>query len=128
MLQAFGRTARQGAEGTARVICTKEQYISPIEIYNNNELNKSLDDFDLRNQLQLRFIDKYRTKREWIFSSRIKSQKISSDIIEKMRKIRINVNRIKAYHFKFPICMSYKTFLDIQAQKIFSLFNCHNCK
>ena len=45
-----------------------------------------------------------------------------------MRKARINVNRTVAYNFEFPLKMSVDTFLDIQSQRIFSIFNCPNSK
>ena len=45
-----------------------------------------------------------------------------------MRNAKINVNRTVAFNFEFPLKMSIMTFLKIQAQKIFYLFNCPNSK
>ncbi|KAK8864784.1 hypothetical protein M9Y10_010309 [Tritrichomonas musculus] len=91
-------------------------------------MREALNDFDYKNRLQIEFIEKFRENREWIFSSNMHSQIIKPEYIEEMRNSSINVNRIIACYFKFPICMNIDTFLMIQAQKIFSLFNCPNCK
>lgn len=101
--QAFGRTARQGNEGTVRVICLFDQYNSPQYTLKEESTEEVLKDFSLKNELQIKFIDKYKEKRQWIFDSNIKSQKLSRENIKKMRDAKINVNRIKAYNFKFPI-------------------------
>ena len=126
--QAFGRTARQGNEGTVRIICLMSQYNSPQEILNENSTEDVLGDFLLKNNMQVKFIEDIRLKRRWIFDSDMRSQKISREHIKKMRETRININRLKACNVKFPICMNIRTFLTIQAQKIFSLYNCPNCK
>ena len=128
MHQAFGRTARQGKEGTVRVICLLSQFISPIETFTEKSIKVTLNDFDLKNTMQIKFIEEFRKKRKWIFDSKIKSQKIKKEYIKQMRDARININRINAFNYQYPICMSIQTFLDIQAQKVFSLYNCPNCK
>ena len=126
--QAFGRTARNGKDGTVRIICLRDQYFKPQEIFEERNVKNVLDDFQFKNKMQLDFIEEFRRTRNWIFSDNIKAPRISSIYIKKMREARININRISACNFEFPICMSVQTFLDIQSQKIFSLFNCPNCK
>ena len=57
MNQAFGRTARQGNEGSVRIICLHDQFISPIGIYNKIEMEGILNDFKFKNDLQQSFIN-----------------------------------------------------------------------
>lgn len=124
MGQAFGRTARQGRKGTYRIICTEEQFFSPIYVLEN--VNESMREFQIKNLRQKEYVDHFKSKRKWIFSNYIKEQSIDNDSLKTMRKAKINVNRIVAYKYVFPICMTKKAFLTIQKQKIFSLFNCPN--
>ncbi|KAK8889049.1 hypothetical protein M9Y10_033792 [Tritrichomonas musculus] len=128
MYQAFGRTARQGKDGTVRVICLMSQFLSPQQTFTENSMQNVLSDFTIKNDLQIKFIEEFRKKRRWIFDSNIRAQKISKEYIQKMRNARINVNRIKVFNYEFPLCMDVSTFHLIQAEKIFSLFNCPNCK
>lgn len=125
--QAFGRTGRQGMKGTARIICTEKQYIALTSIIDGDSMKEILQEFEIRNVLQTNFIQKFATSRKWIFDNKIAKQDISKHI-KTLRSSKINVNRIVAYRYEFPVCMSIDTFLSIQAQKIFSLFNCPNCK
>ena len=69
-----------------------------------------LDDFSFINSLQAEFIDSFRLKREWIFNHHIKSQKLNNEQIQKLRKARININRIIACNYEYPICMSIQMF------------------
>ena len=127
MQQAFGRTSRQGREGTVSIICLKDQFISPIEIMETDSMKEVLEDFQVKNEMQAQFIEDFRKNRSWIFDANVVKQKFEPKHIEIMRKSKINVNRIRAYDFEFPVCMSVQTFLIIQSQKIFSLYNCPNC-
>ena len=128
MQQVYGRTARQGKEGTCRVICLEKEFTQPFDFLNNNEMKMFLNEFELKKQLQLEFIEKYRTRYEWIFQHNLKNIKIDIDYAQRLKESRINVNRIRACNYKYPICMSIDTFLSIQSQKIFSLYNCPNSK
>ena len=129
MNQAFGRTARQKKFGTVRTICLFDQYFAEIKIMNNDEIKKNLNMLSNINHLQNEFVDHFRlNKRDWIFDGHIGNQKISNKNIKILRSTRINVNRIDAFDFNFPIGMSISTFLDIQSQKIFSIYNCPNSK
>ncbi|KAK8887859.1 hypothetical protein M9Y10_038918 [Tritrichomonas musculus] len=130
MNQAFGRTARQGKKGSCRVICLASQYYDSINDNNNENCSyKAIaKDFDIKNDEQNKFIKRFKLQRPWIFSGDIKKQTLDDNDLRYLRRTQINVNRIIAYNFEFPICMSYETFLDIQAQKIFSIFNCPNSK
>ena len=60
MYQAFGRTARQGNDGTVRIICLKSRYLSPTEILNDYSMHQVLKDFDLKNRLQIQFIQYFK--------------------------------------------------------------------
>lgn len=60
MYQAFGRTARQGNDGTVRIICLKSRYLSPTEILNDYSMHQVLKDFDLKNRLQMQFIQYFK--------------------------------------------------------------------
>ncbi|KAK8892270.1 hypothetical protein M9Y10_029495 [Tritrichomonas musculus] len=128
MNQAFGRTARQGQKGSVRIICLQDQYISPIGIFNKLEMDNVLSDFQLKNRFQIDFINRFKSKRNWIFQGGIKHQKFTDEQMQLLRATRININRLTSFNYEFPICMSIPTFLLIQAQKIFSLYNCPNCK
>lgn len=63
---------------------------------------ENLQMLDNANFKQNRFINFFRLKkREWIIDGHSQSQKIASEYIQELRKIKINVNRINAYDFKF---------------------------
>ena len=128
MNQAFGRTSRQNNFGTVRTICLFKEYISEIIQMNRKDRENSLKMLKNVNSTQNDFINSFRDTRKWIFDINIKSQKIPTEDIKTMRSTLLNVNRINAYSFSFPLGMKYKTFLQIQAQKIFSLYNCPNSK
>lgn len=128
MQQAFGRTGRKGKRGTVHIICLKVQYLIPPEIIKDDNMVNVLNDFTCKNALQIKFITQFKEKREWIFEPIRKTPKLNRTTISQLRKARINVNRIEAFNYRFPLCLSVDTFLKIQAQKIFSLFNCPNCK
>ena len=128
MNQAFGRTSRQNNFGTVRTICLFKEYISEIIQMNKKDRENSLKILKNVNNTQNDFINSFRKTRKWIFDINIKSQKIPTEDIKTMRSTLLNVNRINAYSFSFPLGMKYKTFLQIQAQKIFSLYNCPNSK
>ncbi|KAK8852979.1 hypothetical protein M9Y10_017976 [Tritrichomonas musculus] len=126
MNQAFGRTARQGRGGSYRIICLKRQYYSPSYFLEN--VKDALNEFNVKNKYQQYFVNYFRTRAKWIFQNYLDKQEIRPDYIKELRKVKINVNRIIAYKYKFPICMSLDTFLIIQEQKIFSIYNCPNSK
>ncbi|KAK8885869.1 hypothetical protein M9Y10_041326 [Tritrichomonas musculus] len=128
MFQAYGRTARQGNEGTCRVICIASQYIRPVEFLKKNDMEAVLQEFILKNNKQADFIEHYRNIFDWLFSNTVGKQSFDHEDAKKLKESRINVNRIKACNYKYPICMSIDTFLSIQSQKIFSLYNCPNSK
>lgn len=127
MDQAYGRTARNNNFGTVRIICLLDEYQQNISLINQVQIEDHLHKFRNINQLQNEFIEYFRSKREWIFGAQIKRIKITTKQADEMRQIPINVNRIISYEYEFPICMSVNTFLDIQSQKILSLYNCPNC-
>lgn len=81
-------------------------------------MERILDEFKYKNELQQSFINRFKLKREWIFSGLIKTQKFNDDQIKLLRKANINVNRINAFNYEFPICMSISTFL-FKHQKYF---------
>ncbi|KAK8839804.1 hypothetical protein M9Y10_031512 [Tritrichomonas musculus] len=125
--QAYGRTARQGRKGTARIICLRNQYLYPA-FFNDYGMQTVIQEYSIKNQIQAEYIQYFKETRSWIFDHNIEDVNISKEEIAKLRDVRINVNRIVAYNYEFPIKMSIDTFLDIQAQKIFSIYNCPNCK
>ena len=127
MNQARGRTARQGQKGTVRVICLKEQFLYPEMVY-DDEMKNLVNEFSIKNRIQKDYISFFQEFKPWIFSNDMKEQKFSIDDIIKMREARINVNRIVAFNFRFPLKMKVDTFLKVQSQKIFSIFNCPNSK
>lgn len=128
MQQALGRTGRKGQEGSTHIICPFRQYIKPIEIINDNNLNIVLKEFDIKNQLQIEFIDSFKKKRSWIFTPLVDSPDLDNKIIKTLRESQINVNCIIDYKYRFPLCLKIDTFLENQAQRIFSLYNCPNCR
>ena len=87
-----------------------------------------VNEFVIKNRIQMKYITFFQKKKPWIFSNDIDVQEFSVDDIIKMREARINVNRIVAYKFRFPLKMKVETFLNIQCQKIFSIYNCPNSK
>lgn len=60
----------------------------PIEQINSNDFNDVLDDFKFKNKLQIDFIEKFRSKRKWIFFSKIKHKKLKDEYIETMRETK----------------------------------------
>lgn len=126
MDQAFGRTARQGKRGTSRIICLLEQYFEPKDIL--TDVGDTINEFSIRNKMQREFVENYKSKLQWLFSNFPEKPKIKDNLLKELRETKINVNRIVAYNYKFPLCMSKSTFIEIQTQKIFSLFNCPNSK
>lgn len=126
--QAFGRTARHGHHGSAHIICLRDQFISHMDIVNNEAIYTVLTELNSKNTLLKDYLDGFRRARSWIFAANLKKQTLTVDQIAELRDCKINVNRLKAFNYEFPLGMSYQTFLLIQAQKIFSLFNCPNCK
>ena len=128
MFQAFGRTSRQGKPGTTRVICSKEQIYSPRKKMSELVIKEILDEFQLINKQQKKFIQYVSDKRKWLFEKEKPRFVFEKDDIKQIRSAKINVNRITSYNFKFPMYMKVKTFLMIQSQKIFSIVNCPNSK
>ena len=128
MQQALGRTGRKGQKGSTHIICPYKQYIKPIKIIKNSDLNNALKEFDIKNQLQIEFIDSFKKKRSWIFTPLVDSPDLDIKTIKVLRESQINVNRIIASKYRFPLCLKIDTFLEIQAQRIISLYNCPNCR
>ena len=126
MEQAFGRTARQGRKGTYRIICIKTQYFKPVNVLKNADA--LLTEFSIKSHHQQKFVQHFEVNRPWIFSGFPGKQVIDSSTLKELRSTKININRIIASNFVFPICMTKDVFLKIQEQRIFSLFNCPNCK
>ena len=120
MQQMYGRTARQGNEGSVRIICMYDQYISSIEIMNKKEMKNILNDFQF--QIIIKKIE------NGFFQVELHLKNSLMKKMTKLREARINVNRIAACNYEYQICMSISSFLMVQAQKIYSLFNCPNCK
>lgn len=125
MNQARGRTARQGRKGTTRIICLKDDYLYPTK-YDGYGIKSAIGEFEVKRDALSDFIDHFMYYKPWIFSTETGKQILTKEQIETMREARINVNRIVAFNYEFPLKMRIKTFLKIQAQKIFSLLNCPN--
>ena len=130
MNQAFGRTARQGNRGTVRVICLINDFLFPTLSFSTDTAKNILEDFKIKNKMQIEFIEAFGQKRKWLFDNSKINQKIeiSDKYLDEMRLSKINVNRIVAFKYMYPMCMSIPTFIEIQKQKVFSIFNCPNCK
>lgn len=127
LFQAYGRTARKNIFGTVHTICLKNNFFTTKKEISDDD-NNYLNFFNEINKMQIEFIEYFRSKRNWIFDPKIGSVKLSTNDNNVMRIAKINVNRSNAYNCIYPICMKVPTFLNIQAQKIFSLFNCPECK
>ncbi|KAK8889422.1 hypothetical protein M9Y10_034168 [Tritrichomonas musculus] len=125
MQQAFGRTVRQGQKGSYRVICLASQFFNPKNEL-NKEINNAMKDFSIKNKKQREFVEHFKINRDWVFTGYLEKQIIQEKDILKLREAKINVNRIVAFNYEFPVCMSNETFLRIQIQKIFSILNCPN--
>ena len=91
-------------------------------------MNETLSNFEYKNRIQKEFIEKFRKNHERIFTLYISYQNIDKENRLNMRNSKIAVNRFKAVNYEYPICMSISTFLKIQSQKIYSLYNCPNSK
>lgn len=91
-------------------------------------MNGISSNLEYKNRIQKEFIEKFRKNHEWIFTPFISYQKIDKENLLNMRNSKITVNRFKAVNYEYPICMSISTFLKIQSQKIYSLYNCPNSK
>ena len=125
MDQALGRTARHGRKGTTRIICLKDQFLTPLHV-NDKGIDLAIEEFLIKNQVQTEYIQFFQDSRSWIFSSKMPKQTLKDEQLQILKSARINVNRIVAFNFEFPLKMSVDTFLKIQTQKIFSILNCPN--
>lgn len=126
--QVLGRAGRNGFPGMTRIICTKKMRFGTHICYDEEKILNSLNEFDIKNQFQLTFINDMRSSMSWIFKDFEYTEPITKSDASKLRESNININRITAYNIKFPICMSVKSFLGNQIQRIFSLKNCPECK
>ena len=102
----------------ARIICTKNNYI---------EGAKTLE------EEAMKMICKHNSLIKLVqcihgFSMNLNLKKSYQKKALIIRKSLLNINRITAFYFKFPVCMSVETFLNIQIQRIYSLKNCPECK
>ncbi|KAK8881401.1 hypothetical protein M9Y10_004137 [Tritrichomonas musculus] len=131
MEQAFGRTARNGQVGTCRCICLKSQLCLDLDV-NPNKISKEVNEVDMKADKLKQFLNYFQDKHPWIFEFDLSKQDFDSKSkikdLKQLRRCGINVNRIIAYKYKFPMFMTCDQFFEIQAQKIMSLFNCPNCK
>ena len=125
--QAFGRTARQGRRGTARIICVKYQYLYPL-LMQSHGIRTVIKEYSIKNQAQTEYIEFFKETKPWIFANKYEKQEFNLNQVIALRSSRINMSRIKAYNYEFPLKMPYSLFLKIQAQKIFSIYNCPNTK
>ena len=82
--QGFGRTARNGREGTVQIIFLKEQYFMPNEVFEDGTVQNVLDDFSFKNKMQMEYIAEI-----GFFSNNIKTPKINRNYIKKMREAKI---------------------------------------
>lgn len=126
--QALGRSGRNGTPGITRIICTKEAFKKITEIPDAKVMNEIQDNFNVINQYQAELFRIITLNYKWIFNDIPYNKELKKEDIEKLHNYTININRITASNFKFPICMSVETFLEIQAQRIYSLKNCPECK
>lgn len=126
--QALGRAGRNGNPGTTRIICTKEMFWAGAESPNERAMINIIKEFDVKNTMQLKFMEDMRSLFPWIFDENEMKDRIDRDDAFKLRNTVININRITAFNFKFPVCMSIETFIKIQIQRIFSIKNCPECK
>lgn len=67
-------------------------FYSSNEKYCNDEMDDFIDNIQFKNVMKMKFIDKFRKNRDWIFHSEIKSQNVSDDVVQKIRKSLININ------------------------------------
>lgn len=132
--QAFGRAARNGKPGTTRIICTKESFISKLSKTSANNVEKILSFYEINTIKWVKFITNFTQNRDWIFTTISdsladlkKAPKLNKDQIHQLNQAYINVNRLVAYNYKFPISLDYMTFINIQCQRIYSLKNCPEC-
>ncbi|KAK8865011.1 hypothetical protein M9Y10_010540 [Tritrichomonas musculus] len=126
--QAYGRTGRKGKPGTTRIICTRNAYHKICKVPNEKLIKKVLDEYDLKKEKQFKFIGQFSAVRPWIFNSNyIITRDFKDYEKDKLQNTVINVNRVTAINYQYPICMSVDTFHIIQLQKIYSLKNCPEC-
>ncbi|KAK8878470.1 hypothetical protein M9Y10_005243 [Tritrichomonas musculus] len=126
--QVLGRAGRNGYPGLTRIICTKEMFLKGDEKPDKKAMISILKDYEVKNKAQLDFANDIRSRFSWIFDETVFNKEMTKENITGLKKYNINVNRLTAYHWKFPVCMTYKTFMKIQAQRIFSIKNCPECK
>ena len=126
--QVIGRAGRNGRPGITRIICTKKMYNEGFKTPKEDAMHAIISEFDIKNNEQTKYIKKINKKYPWIFNDADFTAKISKKDALSLRECSLNVNRITAFKYKFPVGMSYETFLKIQIQRIFSLKNCPECK
>ena len=136
--QAFGRTARDGNQGSARIICTKESNrnaeIEKRQILEEKSKTKMdsaygslLSMFEKRSEKQNEFIQIINNYIPWIFYPKESFKELpTNDQLLKIRKNEIVVSRDTASDFEFPVCLKLDRFINIQRQRIASLYNCPN--
>lgn len=86
-----------------------------------------MKEFKIKDQIQAEYVELIKKLKPWIFED-IESKPNLDKNIKDLRDTRINVNRIAACNYEFPLILSKETFLKIQSQKIFSIVNCPNSK
>lgn len=86
-----------------------------------------MKEFKIKDQIQAEYVELIKKLKPWIFED-IESKPNLDKNIKDLRDTRINVNRIAACNYEFPLILSKETILKIQSQKIFSIVNCPNSK
>lgn len=128
MYQVIGRAGRNGYPGSSRIICLKQEKYCPLSENDEKSTKELLSDFKIKKDKQAKFIQDLKASYPWVFHDKKTKGKLKLEQIRDLNQYNINVNRKTAYQFKFPLCMNYETFLELQAQRIYSIKNCPECK
>ena len=133
--QAYGRTARKGQQGSSRIICTINSLIDAYKgkLSDPNRINdvygSKLREFEKHTQLQKDFLVLITNMMPWVFHP-VNKFKPANDkkFFEFLRDNEVIISRKTAAFYQFPMTMKLEQFVNIQAQRIVSLYCCPNTK